>query len=58
LFLYNVLDLNDQKILCLPSIYQFERTGTNLNHPSVGRNFVEKCVVHQLKELMGFFSHI
>ena len=29
------LDLNNQKILCLPSIYQFERTGTNLNHPTV-----------------------
>jgi hypothetical protein len=32
---FNVLDLNNQKILWLPSIYQFERTGTNLNHPNV-----------------------
>ena len=32
---YNVLDLNNQKILWLPSIYQFERTGTNLNHPKL-----------------------
>ena len=32
LLFYNDLDLNNQKILWLPSIYQFERTGTNLNH--------------------------
>ena len=32
LLLFNALDLNIQKILCLPSIYQFERTETNLNH--------------------------
>ena len=31
----NVLDLNNQNILCLPSIFQFERTGTNLNHPNI-----------------------
>ena len=35
LLFYNALDLNNQKILCLPSIYEFERTGTNLNHPSI-----------------------
>jgi hypothetical protein len=35
LLFYSVLDLNNQKILCLPSIFQFERTGTNLNHPSL-----------------------
>ena len=29
----NALDLNNQKILCLTSVYQFERTGTNLNNP-------------------------
>ena len=34
LIFYNDLDLNNQKILCLPSIYEFERTGTNLNHPN------------------------
>ena len=33
LLFYNPLDLNNQKILWLPSIYEFERTGTNLNHP-------------------------
>ena len=33
-FDYNAVDLNNQKILCLPSIYQFERTGTNLDHPN------------------------
>ena len=33
-YFYNVLDLNNQKILWLPSIYQFERTGINLNHPT------------------------
>ena len=33
LLFYNALDLNNQKILWLPSIYQFERTATNLNHP-------------------------
>ena len=32
---YNALDLNNQKKLCLPSIYQFERTETNLDHPTV-----------------------
>ena len=30
---YNDLDLNNQKILCLPSIFQFERTVHNLSHP-------------------------
>ena len=35
LLFYNALDLNNQKILCLPSIYQFERTGTNLDHPKL-----------------------
>ena len=35
LLFYNALDLNNQKILCLPSIYQFERTGTNLDHPNI-----------------------
>ena len=34
LLFYNVLDLNNQNILWLPSIYQIERTGTNLNHPT------------------------
>ena len=34
LVFYNVLDLNNQKLLWLPSIYQFEKTGTNLNHPN------------------------
>ena len=33
LLFYIDLDLHNQKMLCLPSIYQFERTGTNLNHP-------------------------
>ena len=36
LLFYNDLDLNNQKVLCLPSIYQFERTGINWNHPSLG----------------------
>ena len=31
---YNDLDLNNPKILWLPSISQFERTVHNLNHPS------------------------
>ena len=34
LLFYNVLDLNNQKNLWLPSIFQFESTGTNLNHPT------------------------
>ena len=33
LLFYNDLDLNNQKILWLPSIFQFERTVHNLNHP-------------------------
>ena len=39
LLFYNDLDLNNQKILWLPSIYQFERTGTNLDHPIVKKGF-------------------
>ena len=35
LLFYNVLDLNNQKNLWLPSIFQFERTVHNLNHPNV-----------------------
>ena len=31
---YKALDLNNQKNLWLPSIFQFERTVHNLNHPS------------------------
>ena len=31
LLFYNTLDLNNQKVLCLPSIFQFERTVTDLN---------------------------
>ena len=42
LLFYNALDLNNQKILCLPSIYQFERTGTNLNHPKGDRSYMEE----------------
>jgi hypothetical protein len=38
LLFYNALDLNNQKILWLPSIYEFERTGTNLNHPKIYLN--------------------
>ena len=37
LLFYNALDLNNQKILCLPSIFQFDRTGTNLNCPKALR---------------------
>ena len=32
LLFYNALDLNNQKIMWLPSIFQFERTVHNLNH--------------------------
>ena len=32
---YNALDLNNQKNLFLPSIFQFERTVHNLNHPII-----------------------
>ena len=39
LLFYNDLGLNNQKILCLPSIYQFERTGTNLDHPSYFKGY-------------------
>jgi hypothetical protein len=34
LLFYNALDLNNQKKLWLPSIFQFERTVHNLNHPT------------------------
>ena len=39
-FISNALGLNNQKILCLPSTYEFERTGTNLNHPTPHLVFV------------------
>ena len=35
-FFYSALDLNNQKILCLTSIFQFDRTVHNLNHPREG----------------------
>ena len=35
LLFYNVLDLNNQKILWLPSILLFERTVHNLDHPNM-----------------------
>ena len=35
LLFYNDLDLYNQKILWLPSIFQFERTVHNLDHPSM-----------------------
>ena len=31
MLIYNDLDLNNQKILCLPSIFQFEKTVHNLD---------------------------
>ena len=34
---------NNQKILCLPSIHQFERTGTNLDHPIYHSLIFNKC---------------
>ena len=34
LLFYYDLDLNNEKILCLPSIFQFERTVHNLSHPN------------------------
>ena len=33
LLFYDALDLNNRRILRLPSIFQFDRTGTNLNYP-------------------------
>ena len=40
LLFYKVLDLDNQKILWLPSIYQFEREDrNNLNHPNIQRYF-------------------
>ena len=38
LLLFNALDLNIQKILWLQSIFQFERTVHNLNHPKAPLN--------------------
>ena len=35
---YNALELNNQKNLWLPSIFQFKRTVHNLNHPSILMN--------------------
>ena len=46
---YNDLDQNNQKILCLPSIFQFERTVHNLDHPIVvkwNKWVLQICVLH------------
>ena len=46
LLFYNDLYLNNQKILWLPSIYQFERTGTNVDHPSL-HTLQLQCIVNE-----------
>ena len=38
---YNDLDLNNQKILCLSSIFQFERTVHNLSHTTEDFKFIQ-----------------
>jgi hypothetical protein len=40
LLFYNALELNNQEILCLPSIYQFDRTATDLSHPTLVPDFL------------------
>ena len=43
-----LLDIkNNQKILCLPSIFQFERTVHNLDHPNV--HYEEFCFFTELQ---------
>ena len=52
---FDDLDLKNQKILWLPSIFQFERTGTNLNHPSLvtdnGNILLYLLIHHQTKHM-------
>ena len=57
LLFYNALDLNNQKNLWLPSIYQFESIGTNLDHPNVYtlRTSVFKGYIQEFKSY--FQSH-
>ena len=64
LLFYNALDLDNQKMLCLPSIYEFERTGTTLNHPKNSaldnsKNIIITCAlksdVLELKTLQYLF---
>ena len=43
LLFYNALDLNNQKTLRMPSIYQFDRTVTDLNHPGLC-NLLSICI--------------
>ena len=42
LLFYNALDLNNLKILCLPSILLFERTVHKMNHPTIHGS--RKCI--------------
>ena len=53
LLFYNALDLNNQKILCLPSICQFERIVTDLNHPNLQVLF-RHCIVNIIAKLTIF----
>ena len=46
---YIVLDLNNQKILCLPSFFQFERTVNNLSHP----NRLSSMVVNTIDDILS-----
>ena len=57
LLFYNALDLNNQKMLCLPSIFQFYRTVHNLKHPlarNVSSNQVVDCHNHEITPLHFF----
>ena len=55
LLFYNDLDLNNQKILCLPSIFQFERKvgfwTTLVNSNSFFSNFMKKNLVYKVRHL-------
>jgi hypothetical protein len=52
LLFYKALDLINQKILWLPSIYEFERTGTNLNHPTVLGKFYTSLIDFAKKTML------
>ena len=58
LHFYNALDLNNQKILCLPSFFQFERTEHNVSHPNEHLTYVTWCGYEGIKKSLRGFSNM
>ena len=58
LLFYNDLDLNNQEILWPPSIYQFERAGTNLDHPRLHLQLFQKRKCLRLLRWVRLFRNL